>query len=348
MSPIEETKKIQLLNNINKAVLSVLDAPELEALSEKQIESIAKKYYIEKLTNEFAREVKKKELDRDGLNHYVQQWLDGFSSRHTRRSFQKNIDLFLLWLNKKSIVEVDSRIADKYIVELKGNTALSVNTIRQRIASCSSFFSTLARWNVIDKNPFIGIRGLPKKKITVKQENQIPSNIELDTLEEYALKAIHDAQGVRGRGVKRKLSGNVYALAALKVLRSTGLRVGALQCLIIDKNRYYKAVSKGSVAQGRLSEEIVSFLDGLGLSSRQPFQHYSPNAFSIWLWRSLTGGELRKSINKIFSPHGIRHRFAIDFYKQTKDVHELCKRLGHSSLLVTTAYLSGLKSEIDE
>ena len=118
--------------------------------------------------------------------------------------------------------------------------------------------------------------------------------------------------------------------------------------MIIDKNGYYKAKSKNSISQGNIDNDLLSFVDDMGLSRRQPFHMYTPNAFSVWLWRALTSDNLSGTNRKLYSAHGIRHRFAIDFYNKSKDVHELSKRLGHSSLLVTTAYLSGLKSEIEE
>ena len=106
------------------------------------------------------------------------------------------------------------------------------------MAACSSFFSALVRWDILGKNPFLRCRGLPKKRIAIKQENQIPTNKELDALEEYANNAIKMATVGKGKGLYRKLYGNILALCAVKVLRATGLRLGALQNMNIDKNGY--------------------------------------------------------------------------------------------------------------
>jgi integrase len=121
------------------------------------------------------------------------------------------------------------------------------------------------------------------------------------------------------------------ALAALIVLRATGLRIGALPMLTIEKNGKYYAESKGGIASGKLSEEALNRLAELGLDQRKPFDEYK--SFSIWIYRATDGK---------FSPHSIRHRFAIDHYRENKDIARLQKALGHSSLTATTSYLSGL------
>ncbi len=346
MTPIDVKAKKELTDKISKAIGKVLDSPDLNQLSDKQIEAIAKRYYLNTLTKEFEKEVHRSKLNEEALQKLIDQWLDDFTSPHTSRSFKKNLNYFLDWLKGKSIVDVNSKVVDKYVSELKNDMSISDNTKRQRVAACSSFFTTLVRWEVVNRNPFHGIKGLPKKKIAIKQEEQIPTDKELDLLEKYALTSIKTARKNKGKGYKRKLEGNIKALCTLHVLRNTGLRIGALTNLVIDKNGYYKARTKGSEAQGRLGDDILRIFDLYGLSKRQPFKEYSSNTFTVWLWRSLTSGEMKNKINKLFSAHGIRHRYAINFYTQTKDVHELSKRLGHSSLLVTTAYLSGLKSEL--
>jgi integrase len=242
-------------------------------------------------------------------------------------------------------VKVVPTLSWQYTAFLINDKSISDITKRQRIAASSSFFTALERWEVINRNPFKGIKGLPKKKISIKQADAIPSNAELDILEAHTLQQI---QSAKGKGSTNKRRGNTLALCALKVLRDTNLRVGALQNLIIDNNGYYKAKSKGSIAQGRLDENILNTIKHFGLSAKRPFKSYTANNFSVWLYRTLNSTKMREKIANRFSSHSIRHKFSIDFYNETKDVHALSKRLGHSSLLVTTAYLSGLESGIDE
>ena len=40
--------------------------------------------------------------------------------------------------------------------------------------------------------------------------------------------------------------------------------------------------------------------------------------------------------------HDLRHRFAIELYLENRDIYEVSKKLFHSNISVTTAYLQGL------
>ncbi len=343
MSPLNKKQKSEITTHLTKSIQKLLDSPELKELSEAQIEHIARSVYLDSLKDELKKEVKKAQMDSMAIDRYTIQWLSGFQSKHTVRSFKTNLNYFLQWLNGTSILDVNALVVDKYVSFLNSDKKTSDNTKRQRIAACSSFFSDLQRWSVIGNNPFKGIKGLPKKKIAVKEAEQIPSNKELDLLEQYALSQIVSVGSKSGRGLKNKETGNLYAYISLKILRAYGLRVGALQGIKIDRDGNFKTKSKGHEVHGKFDSDILELLNSSGLSHKEPFKEYTESAFSMCLWRAQSSDELNAKFKRKYSAHGIRHRFSIDYYNRTKDVNELSKRLGHSSLLVTTAYLAGLK-----
>ncbi len=343
MAPIDKKAKTDITHKITASIQRVLDSPELDKLSEEQIEKIAKSYYFDKLRKDFDREVKKAKLDRQAVEDLVAQWLSGFQSKHTVRSFKKNLEYFLTWLNGTSIIDVDSLVVDKFISFLNSNKQLSGNTKRQRIASPSSFYSDLTRWGIVSMNPFKGAKGLPKKKIAIKIAEQIPTDEELELIENYAIQQIEKAQQRSGRGDANKITGNINALCAIKILRKEGLRVGVLKTITVDRDGNYYGKSKGKDVTGHFDNDILDLLSSYGLIGKEPFKDYSENAFSMWLWRVQSTEELSGKITHKYSPHGIRHRFAINYYNRTHDVYGLMIKLGHSSLLVTTAYLAGLK-----
>ena len=49
---------------------------------------------------------------------------------------------------------------------------------------------------------------------------------------------------------------------------------------------------------------------------------------------------LKAGINKNVSPHTLRHSFATEFYRQTKDLETLRMILGHSNILTTQIYVT--------
>ena len=48
----------------------------------------------------------------------------------------------------------------------------------------------------------------------------------------------------------------------------------------------------------------------------------------------------RAKINKIISPHTLRHTYATEYYRQTKDIETLRRILGHADISTTTIYIT--------
>ena len=48
----------------------------------------------------------------------------------------------------------------------------------------------------------------------------------------------------------------------------------------------------------------------------------------------------KAGINKTISPHTLRHTYATEYYKQTKDIETLRRILGHSDISTTTIYIT--------
>ncbi|MHB8280375.1 MAG: tyrosine-type recombinase/integrase, partial [Candidatus Humimicrobiaceae bacterium] len=45
-------------------------------------------------------------------------------------------------------------------------------------------------------------------------------------------------------------------------------------------------------------------------------------------------------ITKNISPHTLRHTYATEYYKQTKDIETLRRILGHADISTTTIYIT--------
>jgi len=53
-------------------------------------------------------------------------------------------------------------------------------------------------------------------------------------------------------------------------------------------------------------------------------------------------------INKNISPHTLRHTFATEFYRQTKDIETLRKILGHSDISTTQIYITLANIDVEK
>jgi len=52
--------------------------------------------------------------------------------------------------------------------------------------------------------------------------------------------------------------------------------------------------------------------------------------------------------NKKISPHTLRHSYATQFYKQTKDIETLRRILGHTDIGTTTIYITLANTDVEE
>lgn len=310
--------------------------PELKDLNQRQIEKLAKAAFFDKLKEDFKKEIKKDKIDKNNL---INKWLDLFDSEETKRSFSRNLKYFFAYLGNKSILDVNAFIVDDYLSYLKHSRTigridrrrtLSDASIRQRIAACSSFWQSLVRWEIVSMNPFKGSK-LPKKLLQVKKPEKIPTHKQLIECENYCRTKINCSGGKGSFNRKRSA---IKALAALIILRNTGLRVGALPSLMILDNGYYTAKTKGGTASGKLNIKTIKELKKIEMFKRYPFKNYK--SFRMFFYKMI------RELDFNFSIHGIRHYFAIRFYnKNGKDIEKLRSVMGHKTTIPTMSYLAG-------
>lgn len=56
---------------------------------------------------------------------------------------------------------------------------------------------------------------------------------------------------------------------------------------------------------------------------------------------------IRAGINKKISPHTLRHTYATEYYRTTKDIETLRRILGHSDISTTTIYITLANIEVE-
>ena len=56
----------------------------------------------------------------------------------------------------------------------------------------------------------------------------------------------------------------------------------------------------------------------------------------------------KAKINKVISPHTLRHTFATEYYKQTKDIETLRRILGHADISTTQIYITLANIDVEK
>ena len=56
----------------------------------------------------------------------------------------------------------------------------------------------------------------------------------------------------------------------------------------------------------------------------------------------------KAELSKNVSPHTLRHSYATEFYRKTKDIETLRQILGHSNISTTTIYITLANIEVEK
>jgi len=138
--------------------------------------------------------------------------------------------------------------------------------------------------------------------------------------------------------------------AMLSVMLNMGLRVSEVS------NLEYKDVNiskkKLRVVNGKNSKDRDLVIPGYTLELLEKWMVIRPE--SEYFFSTLDGSKVniryiqnmvgryreRSGIDKNVTPHTLRHTFATQFYRQTKDIETLRKFLGHSDISTTQIYVT--------
>ena len=108
-------------------------------------------------------------------------------------------------------------------------------------------------------------------------------------------------------------------------------------------NEYFSVRVKGDkVRTLELEPETKDLLARAGVVRREPFAGIGKstvqNAFSKIARQLMVYGRIRHQ----YSWHDLRHYFAVNLYRKTRDVYAVKEALGHATVSITEVYLAGL------
>lgn len=263
----------------------------------------------------------------------VDRFIDtcALKSPATAKTYKYALLDFEVWTESKGLyspLDTSPAIVDDYIYELQ-SSGKSPATVRKYVGGLSSFFNFLERRsNCLIKNHWKGTKALPKKQPTKRIESEIPTeNLKLFRKEIHTILANES---------------NPELKVMMSLMAFRGLRAGSFQHMNFHGNKFFTK-SKGKEINGELPQICLDTIQSCNVPKHYPFSHWSSakvsSTFQYHIKKLYQDGKIRYQ----YSAHDLRHFYALTEYEKTKDIYNVSKLLGHSSIAVTEIYLRGLK-----
>lgn len=288
---------------------------ELENLTETQLKEIVSMTIKDSLSKDLQKKI---ELSKINYLEEKEIFIKNVStSFNTSRSYKNSLLKLEEYTRKYNIeiLELTPKQADDFIYSLS-ILNLSNSTCRAVVNACSSFFSFLERRFNSVQNPFRGTKARPKKKTNI---NYYPSKEE----KEIIIQALPEKLAL-----------------IVDIITRYGFRSDFFPSLELSENEY-KSISKGKEIRGVFDDETIKKICNFS-TNKKPFAMLTSGAIQQETRYYITKLYNQGKIQHIYSIHDFRHFFAISFYKETKDIYTLSKKLNHSSISITETYLKGL------
>lgn len=138
--------------------------------------------------------------------------------------------------------------------------------------------------------------------------------------------------GLRVSEITNLRPGNInLATRKLRIVNSKGCqdRDLLIPTALIDKIKAWKDIKPKN------TEYLFTTLEGNKLDKR-------------YLCDMVKRYGKRAKINKIIGPHTLRHTFATEYYRQTKDIETLRRILGHADISTTQIYITLANIDVEK
>lgn len=283
------------------------------------------------------------------MNNISKQHLNNFRlyievernfSKHTVKAYASDILSFLIWLNDKSVEEVNYQTIREYLLFIQ-KFNYSKTTTARKIASIRTFYRYLYREKVIESNPASNVHSPKRGKslpnfLTEQEIEHILSNIKIETPAGYRNRTIFELLYATGMRVS-ELSGLNFGDLNLENNEIRVLGKGQKERIVLISNK-----AKDFLNTYLKTVRYMIFKD----KSTEKTNENSPVFINKTGYR-LQSQSIRIAIKEVVSaiklpkdvtPHVFRHSFATKLLENGADLRIVQELLGHSSISNTQIY----------
>ncbi|RLE14360.1 site-specific tyrosine recombinase XerD [Candidatus Aerophobetes bacterium] len=251
-------------------------------------------------------------------------------SPNTILSYRVDLEQFKKWLGS-DMLSISSSVVGKYASFLKDTRRLSTSSVSRKLSAIRMFYRFLQAEGAATENPAQAV-------VSPRRGRKIPSYLSLREVER--LLDVPDTTSPAGLRDK----------AILECLYATGLRISELVSLnrrdLNLASGWLKVQGKGSRERMvPLGKEAIKWLNRY-LREREGVRKDSPlfcNRYGERISRQSCWKMIKKyariaGINKVISPHTLRHSFATHLLSRDADLRSVQELLGHVSISTTQIY----------
>ncbi len=285
------------------------------------------------------------------LMNYVELFLDYLVvnrelSANTLESYRRDIRQFEVYLKEHSLTldKVTKTIIITYLISMQ-KAGKATSTISRNLASIRCFYQYMVNFRHMDSDPSANLE-------SPKVEKKLPSVLskkEVEVLLEQPQP--QDAKGARDK-------------AMLELLYATGIRVTELisldlndidlnSGLIICKSNDVKSrtIPLGNVAIKYVKLYLENFRKKLCANEDNTLlfvNFHGQKMTRQGFWKIIKYYTVKANINKVITPHTLRHSFAVHLIENGADLQAIQEMLGHSDISTTQVYSRVNKNKIKD
>ncbi len=272
--------------------------------------------------------------------------IDGEKSEATQRTYRREVKRLFEYLDRLGVhvLQANHKTVDDFSKYLL-NMGLSANTRRLTLAACSAYYTYLKKLEYLERSPFTHIKYPAKEyKKAVRPDHGSPVPVMNDAEYEAILEALERKAVERGKRVSVVNSRNSARriLPLVHFMATYGLRIGDALTVRLE-GEYFSVRAKGDkVRSFELKPETQEILKRMGMERRELFDGIGTstvqNAITKITGKLSGDGVIRHK----YTCHDFRHYFAVNLYRETRDIYAVKEALGHATVSITEVYLAGM------
>jgi len=295
-------------------------------------------------------------------------------------------DFIVNSMNVRTITKLHSLWGEELLSKSPNFTPKQLAKIYEKIGNFHKMISDFKRENPNKDVVFPFTKSPEKETVNIKNTNKPTTEIPLKrriargvkALKQEPEKFVEEEKKELKLKVRRKLPVILEPKEVQNLLKQpnkrypTGLRNKAVMALMLHCGLRISEVvnltpESINLAKGKLRVESEERIKGRNLA----IPEYLTDLLDSWdkkrpdssfFFSTLKGKKLsirylqqmvgryaqRAGINKMVSPHTLRHTYATQYYRQTKDIEALRKILGHSDISTTTIYIALANTDVEK